>query len=244
MRSQCSQEQIERIRLGIARREFVLHYQPIVCLATKQLEGYEALARWQHPEKGLIYPDDFLPELAKCHSIHDLCHEVIRQVARIQPSTKEWISFNVSSLTIERDDWPDIAKLILSESHIEVTERERVLESAKQRLAEQQGRGVQIVIDDFGIGYSNFASLEWANCLKIDKSLTKDIAIKPKAWAICQAIITLAHACELKAIAEGIETKEQALLLRQFQCDYGQGYLFGRPAPLPAITRSTSGAIH
>lgn len=226
---------VERIRQGIAQGEFVLHYQPIVSLATEKLEGYEALARWQHPERGLLYPKDFLPELARCNSVHDLCHEVIRQVAKVQPTTKEWISFNVSPLTIDRGDWVCIAKLIHADSHIEVTERERVLEQAKAKLAKQQARGVQIVVDDFGIGYSNFAALDWANLLKIDSSLTKDIAESPVAWAKCQAIISLAHACNLKVIAEGIETKNQALLLRQFQCDYGQGYLFGRPAPLPAI---------
>ncbi len=223
---------IERIRLGIARGEFVLHYQPVVSLASKKLEGYEALARWQHPKKGLLYPADFLPSLAICNSIHDLCHEVIRQVARIQPFTQEWISFNVSPLTIDRGDWVDIAKLIHARSHIEVTERERVLEQAKAKLEKQQARGVQVVIDDFGIGYSNFAALDWANLLKIDATLTKDIAKSSMAWAKCQAIITLAHACDLKVIAEGIETEDQALLLRQFQCDYGQGYLFGKPEPL------------
>lgn len=232
----------ERIRQGITQGEFALHYQPIVSLATEELEGYEALARWQHPTQGLIHPKDFLPYLIASHSIHDLCHEVIRQVATVQPILDQWISFNVSPLTINRIDWSEVAKNIRTKSHIEVTERERVLEIAQAKLAEQQARGVKVTIDDFGIGYSNLAALDWADILKIDASLTKDIAEDPKAWAKCQAIISLAHACGLKVIAEAIETEQQALLLRQFQCDYGQGYLFGKPAPLPtAITSTTTG---
>lgn len=234
---------VEQFQSAIQRKEIVLHYQPIVCLSSRQVEGYEALARWETPGQGILYPGQFLPCLKACQSVYKLCHEVVQQVAKVQPLMEEWISFNVCPLTIDRQDWSDIAQKILASSHIEVTEREQVLQVAKEKLERQQKRGIQVVIDDFGIGYSNFAALDWANLLKIDASLTKDIAENPTAWAKCQAIITLAHACELKVIAEGIETENQALLLRQFQCDYGQGYLFGKPAPLPAIASPTAGPV-
>lgn len=232
---------LEAIRAAIANGEIVLHYQPIVSLANGQLVGYEALARWQHPGEGLLMPRRFIPTLAMGGYIHELCHFAIEQVGRDQQNTDKWLSFNVSPLTLKRTDWPEVAKKIHSTSHLEVTEREQVLTVGKERLRTQQKRGVKVAIDDFGIGYSNFSAFDWADFLKIDLSLTKDIETKPTAWAKCQAIISLAHACDLEVVAEGVETDGQKLLLRQLQCDYGQGFLFGEAKPLPSIAGSTPG---
>ena len=226
-------QKAEEIRLAIKQGEIILHYQPIVSFFSKKIEKFEALARWKHPSKGVLMPSEFIRYLAACRALPDLCHEVIRQVYLAQNLIEIPISFNLSSLAIERQDFEQHAQLINPKSCVEISEQDILADQALINIKRVRKNGVLVAIDDFGVGYSNLARLEeWADILKIDISLTRNVATDPKSFAKAQAIITLAHACGLEVVAEGVESEEQSRILQLAGCDSGQGYLFGAAQPL------------
>ena len=232
----------QALRAAIAKDELTLNYQPIVDLATGRICGFEALARWRHPELGPISPARFIPIAEQAGLIDRLTDHLLRKAAR---AANHWpdeitLSFNLSAMQLERPSGGLSLLSILNECgfspsrlEIEVTETTfmadmttttKVVENLKQA-------GVRIALDDFGTGYSSFSQL----CslpldkLKIDKSFIENMGTDDRALNVVRTIIRLCSTLGLDCVAEGIETIDQLNLLYEFGCSKGQGYLISRP---------------
>ncbi|MDZ7954293.1 MAG: EAL domain-containing protein [Nostoc sp. DedQUE09] len=236
------------LRRAIERHEFQLYYQPIVSLANGRLIGFEALLRWQHPERGLISPTDFIPLVEETGMIVDVgywtLHEACRQMQSWQVShptnSLEKISVNLSVKQFsQRDLIEQIGEILRSTGldasslMLEITES-AIMENgdeANAALSEFQKMGIKLSIDDFGTGYSSLSRLHSfpISVLKIDRSFVSPIDANGKNLEIIEIIITLAHKLGMDVTAEGVETKEQLAFLRKLNCEYGQGYFFSRP---------------
>lgn len=236
----------QSLRRAIQRKDFELHYQPLVSLQDQGLQGFEALVRWQ--DRGqLIPPDGFIPIAEECGLIHELGEWVLRSACQ---QAKQWqdtypqpirVAVNVSARQFATPDFVKKVGHILLESglyphllELEVTESTlQVMEDSQRILAELKSLGVSIAIDDFGTGFSSMALLKHLTIdrLKIDRSFIKDTPVDGRDSAICRAIVALAQSLMLGITAEGIETDLQAEFMREIGCDTGQGYLFSRPIP-------------
>ncbi|MFT2109920.1 EAL domain-containing protein [Marinomonas sp. 2405UD68-3] len=234
------------LREGIRNNELVLYYQPIVDASTGKIRSLEALVRWNHPEKGMIPPDDFIPIAEETNLILHLDEWVIHEVVRQQ---NEWkalgltlcpISINISAPHISRPSLLDTFEHLIKESpflvnllQIEVTETAMMIDPDKATLALNKlfKIGVSSSIDDFGSGYTSLGYLKKLNAdvLKIDRSFIDGITTDNFDHDVAKAIIALAASMSMKVVAEGVETKEQWAMLKQFGCDYLQGYYFYRP---------------
>jgi diguanylate cyclase (GGDEF)-like protein len=229
-------------------------YQPIVNLVTGQIHKAEALVRWCHPELGNISPADFIPLAEETGAIMAIGNYVFQEAALLTQQMRAagysqfQISVNMSPAQF-RDNadlinqWMSfLTSLELSADAvaIEITEGMlmQVKESTKLRLDEMRNFGIKISLDDFGTGYSSLSYLKTLDIdyLKIDQSFVRDLEIDPDDRALCEAMIVMAHKLGLKVIAEGIETPGQLELLVNSGCDYGQGYLFAKPAPAVEFT--------
>jgi EAL domain-containing protein (putative c-di-GMP-specific phosphodiesterase class I) len=249
---------LERVALeqdlwrALAREEFVLHYQPIVDLASERIVAAEALIRWQHPARGLVPPAVFVPLAEETGLIRPLGRWVIREACR---QARAWqggghplsVSVNLTahefggSALVEdvaaalRDAGLEPARL-----RLEITESVamRDAEATIATLAALRALGVRIAIDDFGTGYSSLAYLQRlpVDTLKIDRSFVRDLGPDGASLTICRSVTLLAHALGLRVTAEGIETDDQAARLRDLGCDHGQGYHFARPVPAADLT--------
>jgi PAS domain S-box-containing protein len=240
---------------ALERNELVLYYQPKVDAATRMVMGMEALIRWNHPDRGLIPPMQFIPMAETSGLILPIGEFVIRTVCK---QIKIWqeagykqinIALNVSSPQFEKQNVIEIIKAALQDTlitpqclEVEITESTimRNPEKAILILNELKTMGILISIDDFGTGYSSLSYLKRLplDFLKIDQSFVKGLASDPKDQAIVKTIIAMAHSLKLKTIAEGVETEEQLSFLQEHGCDEFQGYLFSRPLPteeIPAI---------
>jgi EAL domain-containing protein (putative c-di-GMP-specific phosphodiesterase class I) len=237
------------LRRAIREQEFVLHYQPQIDLATRKVIGMEALVRWQHPERGLIYPDEFIGVAESTGLIDDITWIVANKSFA---DIRKWlpahhaptVSINVSAQTLTDLSLPDRLSAI-TERHgvspsrlvVEVTESGLIEEFAKALdiLARLRVKGISLSIDDFGNGYSMMQQLRRvpANELKIDRSFVDSSESDESARVIVEQTIALGHKLGMKVVAEGIETEWQQEMLRQLGCDIGQGYLFSRPVPMP-----------
>ena len=236
------------LRRAILEEQFVLHYQPRVELAGGRVCGLEALIRWAHPERGLVPPGEFIPLLETTGMILDvgrwalkratLDHAVWR-AAGLKPPR---IAVNVSVIQLRREQFVEDVRAAVSEAgdireylDIEITESMLMedIEGNIGKLAAVQAMGMQIAMDDFGTGYSSLSYLAKLpiNSLKIDRSFVSQMVSGPVQMAIISTVISLARALNLKVVAEGVETKEQANLLRLLGCDEAQGYLFSKPLP-------------
>jgi diguanylate cyclase (GGDEF)-like protein len=231
---------------ALDRNEFELHFQPIVELATGRAIGMEALVRWRHPTKGLLGPHAFLDIADETGLILPLgqwiSEEACAVLARLQTSGLEepgfFVGINVSARQLVQATLLDVVRGSLTrhgldpgDLMIEVTENTLMSEpAALELLAQLRALGVRIAIDDFGTGYSALAYLRNlpVDVLKMDKQFVADL---PGGGALAQTIIGLADALDLDLIVEGIETDEQAGVLRAMGCTSGQGYLFARPMP-------------
>jgi diguanylate cyclase (GGDEF)-like protein/PAS domain S-box-containing protein len=235
------------LRTAIAKRQFVVHYQPIVALADATVVGYEALVRWNHPARGLVPPMEFLTVSEESGLIVEIGYQVLDQVCDLltaRPDLTVPISVNKSPVQIVHPGWHD---LFLARLHaqnidprrlvIEVTETAilSVLNRTAPDLADLRNRGVGIHVDDFGTGYSSIALLRDlpVTGLKLDLSFTRHLTNDSTARALAAGLAGLAAGLSLDCIAEGIETPEQAEILRAQGWTHGQGYLYGRPAPMP-----------
>ena len=240
---------INDLREAIAKQQFVVHYQPIVDLSNGEIHKAEALVRWHHPKKGLIPPNEFILLAEETGLISNIGDWVFRESAREVKCLREryhphfQISVNKSPIQF-RDSghtlvaWFDYLKeLQLPGESIAIEITEGLLLNAvtdvtdKLRLFRESG--VQIAIDDFGTGYSSLSYLKRFDIdyLKIDQSFVRDIEFDPNDLALTRAIILMAHALNLKVIAEGVETATQLALLKKEGCDYAQGYFFSKPLP-------------
>ena len=234
------------LRRAVERREFVVHYQPIVQLTTGEVAGFEALVRWQHPERGLLYPGDFLHAVDELGLSTALTDEVVRAVSdQIQiwrkqfPDAHPYVSVNLSGQDVRLKDLPvSIAKLLEGEDarstrlKFEVTETALMVdkERGQEQLERLKKLGFELLMDDFGVGTSSLAHLSALpiDVLKIDRSFVRDCTTSKKALQMVRTIIQLAHLLNMGVVAEGIETKEQLACLLELDCDYGQGYLFSK----------------
>lgn len=227
------------------RGEIVAHYQPQVDLSTGRIVAAEALARWRHPELGLIPPTVFIPIAEETAIIHSLGRFMIESVLHTVAS---WlhrgidleVSVNVSANQLTTLEFYDLLDADLGRLHlaprsvtIEITESYPILDtpSIAVRLNKLRERGLGISIDDYGVGYSSLQQLERmpATELKIDQSLVQDDSVQ--ALALMTAVVELAHWRGLRVVAEGVETPEQLERVRELECDRAQGYLLGKPMP-------------
>jgi diguanylate cyclase (GGDEF)-like protein/PAS domain S-box-containing protein len=236
------------LRNAIVHEQFVLHYQPRFELASGQILGIEALIRWKHPERGMVSPGEFIPLLEETSMILDVGRWALRQAAlehaawsargRVPPR----IAVNVSPAQLRRRDFVDYVKEALAPVErageridLEITESMLMedIQGGIEKLKEIQKLGLHIALDDFGTGYSSLSYLARLpiNSLKIDRSFIMQMSKSPEQMAIVSTVISLARALNLRVVAEGVETEEQANLLRLLRCDEVQGYLFSRPVP-------------
>ncbi|MDB5028246.1 MAG: hypothetical protein JWO66_1935 [Candidatus Eremiobacteraeota bacterium] len=240
------------LRRAIARQEFCIEYQPIVSLDHCRPVGFEALVRWNHPERGLIPPADFIAEAENIGLIIQIdrwvLHEACRQIRAWQ------LQYNDSSLTVsvnlsgkqfahenlltEIEDALRQNNLAARSLKLEITETvlmER-FESTATAVAQIKELGVELYIDDFGTGYSSLSYLTRfpLKLLKVDRSFVNQMSKNPSSAVIVRTVVTLAHNLGLGALAEGIETEQQLTKLRGLGCEFGQGYWFSRPVEADA----------
>ncbi len=236
------------LRRAVERGEFFLQYQPIVSLATGRVSSYEALVRWQHPERGLIPPAGFIPVAEETGLIVPLglwvLQEACRQMSRWQNEQsvghEVTISVNLSGKQFSQADLMGQVSGVLRQTglapsslKLEITESMVMenIETAIDTLGQLRSLGVGLAIDDFGTGYSSLSYLHRfpIDTLKIDRSFVTRMTENSENAEIVRTIVTLARSLEMCVVAEGIEQMEQLAQLRALDCDYGQGYLFSRP---------------
>jgi predicted signal transduction protein with EAL and GGDEF domain len=236
------------LRHAVTRAEFLLHFQPIFALESDRLVGVEALLRWQHPQRGLIAPREFIPLAeetglilpidiwALTHACAQASHWN-RQRGKRPPLT---LSVNLSVRQLQRADLPDIvARTLLNtglapeQLVLEITESVLLhrTEVILDRLRELKKLRVRLALDDFGTGYSSLAYLRHlpVDILKIDKSFVDEITSRPEASGLARAIVQLGRTLGLVTVAEGIEALDQRNELREAGCDLGQGFYFAKP---------------
>ena len=235
---------------AVERREFRLHYQPIVDLGNGQVVAFEALVRWQHPTRGLLAPGEFIALAEETGLIVPLgawvLEQACAQTARWQEAQGDrdpvTINVNLSPRQLGTYELTDQVRTVLANTGIrrgslclDITESGLMVDTAEAlaRLTSLHALGVRLSIDDFGTGYSSLTYLKRfpVDSLKIDRTFVDGLGIEPEDTAIVAAVIGLAHSLGLVAVAEGVETVEQLSRLRTMGCDLGQGYYFGRPAP-------------
>ncbi|MBI9111571.1 EAL domain-containing protein [Maridesulfovibrio ferrireducens] len=250
------------LRAGILNDELYLDYQPIYCLESKEVVGFEALIRWNHPERGLVMPGEFIPMAEESGLIFELgrwvitqaCREVKSWLNKYESATNMVVSINISGRQFSQPNLVDNILSTLVEYNlppknlkIEITET-AIMERANQAvemLTKLQKAGVLVSIDDFGTGYSSMSNLQEfpLDQLKIDISFVRRLAESPENVEIVKAIINLAHNLGLYVVAEGVETEQQETLLRNMGCEFGQGYLFSKPMKLAKVESFLNGDI-
>jgi diguanylate cyclase (GGDEF)-like protein len=233
------------LREALARQEFFLAYQPTLDLSDMRPTGVEALIRWKHPTRGTVQPDAFIPVLEETGLIMEVGRWVLGEACRQGAS---WLkdgypiamAVNVSGRQLDTDDLIDDIRLALEESGlpalsltIEITETTlmRNVEETARRLAAIKELGVRIAIDDFGTGYSSLAHLQRfpVDALKIDRSFIAGIKESREGETLIHTLVQLGKALSIETFAEGIEQPQELSLLRNEDCDNGQGFLFARP---------------
>jgi diguanylate cyclase (GGDEF)-like protein/PAS domain S-box-containing protein len=244
------------LRHALERAEMVLHFQPMVRLATGAIVGGEALLRWRHPRRGLLPPGAFVPLAEETDLIVPIGRWVLEQACRYAATWPHLsgseagprVSVNISgrqlqhpALVGEVREAMRTARLAPESLILEVTESLPLLETPAMvaRLRELRSLGVFLAIDDFGTGYSSLSYLRHLpmDILKIDRSFVDGIGSEGRGFPLLRGIVDLARAMNLQVTAEGIETEAQASALREFGCDYAQGYLFSRPLEAEAFLR-------
>ncbi|WP_397451740.1 putative bifunctional diguanylate cyclase/phosphodiesterase [Pseudomonas sp. NA-150] len=230
----------------------LLYYQPIVDLQTGHVAKLEALVRWQHPQHGLLTPERFIAIAEANGLIAELDNWVLRRACRDLSLLHKGgferllIAVNCSALNLAREELAEEIRFALEDAgvspdrlELEVTENALMgnISNTIELLKHIRALGVSLSIDDFGTGYSSLAYLRRLplNTLKIDRSFIVDIPKSQQDMEIVQAIIIMAHTLHLKVVTEGVETPQQLDFLSQYGCDYAQGYLFSKPAPLELL---------
>jgi len=246
----------QEMRLALERDELVLHYQPKVELATGLVCGVEALIRWMHPHRGLLSPAEFLPAVEQSGLIAPLTAWVLRRAladhARWTALGMTWtVAVNVSARNLESKDFPASVADLLAELHfpadrlhIEVTETALTMDvaAAGRTVSALAAQGIDIAIDDFGIGYTSLLQLRDLTVaeVKIDRTFVMGLQSSEQDRAIVRSVINLAHGIGSRVTAEGVESQDVADWLADAGCEYAQGYLFARPQPLPELIQRLS----
>jgi len=236
---------------ALKRQEFLVHYQPIMNLKTSRITGFEALVRWQHPERGMVSPAEFIPCAEETGLVVPLGLEVLRmacqqlQVWRRHYSPDLVMSVNLSVRQFAHPTLIEDIEQVLDETELdprylrlEITES-AIMESPETAIAltqELRSRQIQLSIDDFGTGYSSLSYLSQfpVDSIKIDRSFVNKIRSRDDT-KIVEAIVTLGRALRMTTVAEGIEAQQQLHHLQELGCDYGQGYYFSKPLPSEQI---------
>ncbi|MCF5735886.1 GGDEF and EAL domain-containing protein [Pseudomonas syringae] len=236
------------LRRALTQNELEVFYQPKLCLLTGRLLGMEALLRWNHPEKGMIRPDQFISVAEETGLIIPIGKWVARQSCRMSKDLTAagfgnlQVAINVSPKQFSDPELVSSIAAILKEEELDPSLLELELtegllleatEDTRQQLDSLKKLGLSLAMDDFGTGYSSFSYLKKfpIDVIKIDRSFIRDIPDDEDDMEITSAVIAMAHNLKLKVVAEGIETAAQLAFLRRHRCDVGQGYLFDRPIP-------------
>jgi diguanylate cyclase (GGDEF)-like protein/PAS domain S-box-containing protein len=236
------------LRRALDRQELRLHFQPVVSLETRRIAGMEALVRWQHPERGMLLPDEFIPLAEEIGAIVPLGRWVLRSACA---EARRWqeqgnggpavaVSVNLSARQFSQSDVPALVCEVLDESglpapslRLELTESALMDDPAvaATRLGQLKQLGVNLEVDDFGTGCSSLSYLRRfpIDALKIDRAFVSRMDAEVEDREIVRTIVTLAANLGVSAVAEGVETPAQAAQLRSFHCPYAQGFLFSRP---------------
>ena len=236
------------LRRAIDRQQFYLTYQPIVSLSTGDICGFESLIRWQHPERGVVSPLEFISVAEETGMIIPIGSWVLEEACR---TAKAWnamrpeeealsISVNVSRRQMEESDFLDKVRQVLSKTEvdannlrIEITESMIMHDSESMIVVLQELRkmGIRLYMDDFGTGHSSLSCLHQfpIDFLKIDQAFVRTMKSNREYASVIHAIISLAHNLGVEVVSEGIETPEQISQLISLECDYGQGYYFAKP---------------
>ncbi|MGC1186271.1 MAG: EAL domain-containing protein [Candidatus Acidiferrales bacterium] len=239
-----------QLRYALERHELLLHYQPKINLKTRAITSVEALVRWQHPERGLLLPGQFLAIAEDTGIIVAIGQWVLREACR---QTREWldagvlavpVAVNISSLEFQNDRFSEGVQAALKDSdldprYLELELTESVLmkhaQSAATSLEKLRTIGVRLAVDDFGTGYSSLSYLTRfpINSLKLDQSFVHDISSSEDDAIVVSAVINMGNSLKHTVIAEGVETLEQLAFLQAHGCEEGQGYYFSRPVAAP-----------
>ena len=237
---------------AVENMEFLVHYQPIVSVTSGEIKGAEALLRWNHPQNGVLPPDEFIPLAEETGLISSMGEWLLRTACT---QNRAWqdagyknlqIDVNFSSRQLRQENLPELIENVLEETglaaqslNIGITESIAMESQSIKILNKLTAMGIETSIDDFGTGYSSLGSLKRfpITAIKIDESFIKDIMIDSDVEAIIKAIIAMAHSLKIKIIAEGVETEEQLAFLRSQQCDEMQGYLYSPPVSEEEFTK-------
>ena len=242
------QNLIKALRGALEQDEFQLHYQPIFCLKNTTMVKAEALIRWNNPDKGLLGPDEFIPLAEETVLINQIGNWVFQASMK---KLKYWrshynkdlqVSINVSPVQFSESGgmstWSDeLKELGLPSDSLIIEITEGLLMGPSQEVSDKLlylcRENIMVALDDFGTGYSSLAYLNRFDIdyLKIDKQFVWSLKAESRDYALCEAIVVMAHKLDIRVIAEGIETKEQLNLLNQMGCDFGQGYFLSKPLP-------------
>ena len=244
----------KELRTGLEKDEFILYFQPLLNLLTNKLEGVEALVRWQHPEKGLLPPSDFLPEMEALGMHHEFDNYILTKACQ---ASERWfklyqrrvaIAVNITAIEFQNEQFVTniqtlLKKYNLPPSYIELEITENVVMTdiarAMASIIKLQSIGIKVSIDDFGTGYSSLAYLRDLpiDKIKIDRSFIKELAINDSDLTIVKSMIDLSHGLGKRVLAEGVETVEQLNVLRHLDCDAVQGYFINKPLPEDKLVR-------
>jgi diguanylate cyclase (GGDEF)-like protein len=237
------------LRRALANGEFVVHYQPIASLETGSITGVEALVRWQHPERGLLLPAEFIPSAEASGAIVDIGTFVLRQACRqVKSWNDQWpeahlmVCVNLSPRELTDPDLVTRIQQILRDADldpgflvVELTESALVVDPvrAEECLHRLKGLGVGLALDDFGTAFSSLSHLRRfpVDCLKIDKSFVDTIATDTDGYDFIKGVVGLAHTLGLTTVAEGVEDTDQVACLERSHCDLMQGYIIARALP-------------
>lgn len=237
-------------KVAIVGEQLILHYQPIYSISTGKILGFEALMRWQHPQRGLVPPDEFIPMAedsgliieASRWALGEVC-QMLTRLDEIRPDLQDiYVSVNFSATDFEENNFLENFTTILELNNtpakrlqIEITERLLLKKpkNVKETLDNCRKLGMKVVIDDFGTGYSSLSYLHQypIDTLKIDRSFVQNMRCDKAVLGLIKSILTLRENMNIDIVAEGVEQLEEVQLLSQLNCDSVQGYYFSRPVP-------------
>jgi len=235
---------------ALSQNEFEAYYQPIVNLSDGGLYGFEALARWIHPKRGLVSPGEFIPVAEDTglivqlgtHILEEACTTLNEWRKQSKDAEQLTMAVNISARQFMEPKLVSEVETILKKTglppemlKLEITETVVMNDAVEStgRLNSLKSLGIKLAIDDFGTGYSSMSYLQKfpMDQLKVDLSFVRRMEEAPENIEIVRAIVNMAHSLRLRVVAEGIETERQRDLLYSLQCDYGQGYLYSKPVP-------------
>jgi EAL domain-containing protein (putative c-di-GMP-specific phosphodiesterase class I) len=247
----------QALRVALRDGQLRLHYQPEIDLATGRITAVEALVRWQHPERGLVPPGEFIPVAEESGLIVSMGEWVLREACSQLAAWRSAgtvdsemrVAVNVSARQLTHPDLPRLVAAALESTGLdptalclEITESAVIADTkvALTNLRTIKQQGVHVALDDFGVGFSSLSQIRElppVDVIKVDRSFTAGLGEHDSDGAVVKAVLSLARSLGLTAVAEGVETEHQLGLLRELGCDVGQGFYFARPQPPGEIER-------